>query len=104
MRVNILVIIISSSIASNIIIMTSAIIVIGFVAIINYIQINITAIITSIMPTFTTSQRLYMSPTIVVSSPNVYLPAAENRGIFYPRAMEFMTSTVEMPVWIISSG
>lgn len=31
-------------------------------------------------------------------------PAAENNGIFWPRAMEFMTSIVEMPVWIISSG
>ena len=31
-------------------------------------------------------------------------PAAENRGIFWPRAIEFMTSMVEMPVWIISSG
>ena len=31
-------------------------------------------------------------------------PAAENRGIFCPRAMEFMVSMVEMPVWIISSG
>ena len=31
-------------------------------------------------------------------------PAAEKRGIFCPRAMEFMTSMVEMPVWIISSG
>jgi len=32
------------------------------------------------------------------------LPAAEKRGIFWPLAMEFMTSIVEMPVWIISSG
>mmetsp|Transcript_17087 Transcript_17087/g.55789 ORF Transcript_17087/g.55789 Transcript_17087/m.55789 type:complete len:225 (-) Transcript_17087:125-799(-) len=31
-------------------------------------------------------------------------PAAENRGIFWPRATEFMQSMVEMPVWIISSG
>mmetsp|Transcript_9609 Transcript_9609/g.40777 ORF Transcript_9609/g.40777 Transcript_9609/m.40777 type:complete len:240 (-) Transcript_9609:248-967(-) len=31
-------------------------------------------------------------------------PAAEKSGIFCPRAMEFMTSMVEMPVWIISSG
>mmetsp|Transcript_10501 Transcript_10501/g.16807 ORF Transcript_10501/g.16807 Transcript_10501/m.16807 type:complete len:207 (+) Transcript_10501:1257-1877(+) len=31
-------------------------------------------------------------------------PAAENSGIFCPRAMEFITSMVEMPVWIISSG
>ena len=31
-------------------------------------------------------------------------PAAEKRGIFWPRAMEFMVSIVEMPVWIISSG
>lgn len=32
------------------------------------------------------------------------VPAAENRGIFWPRAMEFITSMVEIPVWIISSG
>lgn len=31
-------------------------------------------------------------------------PAAEKSGIFWPRAMEFMVSMVEMPVWIISSG
>mmetsp|Transcript_3047 Transcript_3047/g.8408 ORF Transcript_3047/g.8408 Transcript_3047/m.8408 type:complete len:252 (-) Transcript_3047:107-862(-) len=31
-------------------------------------------------------------------------PAPENRGIFCPRAIEFITSMVEMPVWIISSG
>ena len=31
-------------------------------------------------------------------------PAAEKRGIFWPRAMEFMVSIVEIPVWIISSG
>ena len=31
-------------------------------------------------------------------------PAAENIGIFCPRAMEFIVSIVEMPVWIISSG
>ena len=31
-------------------------------------------------------------------------PAAEKSGIFWPRAMEFITSIVEMPVWIISSG
>lgn len=31
-------------------------------------------------------------------------PAAENRGIFWPRAMLFITSTVDTPVWIISSG
>ena len=31
-------------------------------------------------------------------------PAAEKIGIFCPRAMEFITSIVEIPVWIISSG
>lgn len=31
-------------------------------------------------------------------------PAAEKIGIFCPRAIEFITSMVEMPVWIISSG
>ena len=31
-------------------------------------------------------------------------PAAENSGIFCPLAIEFMTSMVEIPVWIISSG
>ena len=31
-------------------------------------------------------------------------PAAEKSGIFCPRAIEFMTSMVPMPVWIISSG
>lgn len=31
-------------------------------------------------------------------------PAAEKSGIFWPRAIEFITSMVEMPVWIISSG
>ena len=31
-------------------------------------------------------------------------PAAEKIGIFCPRAIEFMTSMVEIPVWIISSG
>lgn len=31
-------------------------------------------------------------------------PAAEKMGIFCPRAMLFMTSMGEMPVWIISSG
>lgn len=31
-------------------------------------------------------------------------PAAEKMGIFWPRAMLFMTSMGEMPVWIISSG
>lgn len=31
-------------------------------------------------------------------------PAAEKSGIFCPRAIEFITSIVEMPVWIISSG
>jgi hypothetical protein len=31
-------------------------------------------------------------------------PAAEKMGIFWPRAMEFMVSMAEMPVWIISSG
>lgn len=31
-------------------------------------------------------------------------PAAEKSGIFWPRAMEFMTSMAEMPVWIISFG
>jgi hypothetical protein len=31
-------------------------------------------------------------------------PAAEKMGIFCPRAIEFMVSIVEIPVWIISSG
>ena len=31
-------------------------------------------------------------------------PAAENIGIFWPLAMEFITSIAEIPVWIISSG
>lgn len=31
-------------------------------------------------------------------------PAAEKMGIFCPRAMLFITSMGEMPVWIISSG
>ena len=31
-------------------------------------------------------------------------PAAEKSGIFCPRAIEFITSMVPMPVWIISSG
>ena len=31
-------------------------------------------------------------------------PAAEKMGIFWPRAIEFMVSIVEIPVWIISSG
>ena len=31
-------------------------------------------------------------------------PAAEKRGIFWPLAMEFMTSMAEIPVWIISCG
>ena len=31
-------------------------------------------------------------------------PAAEKIGIFCPRAIEFITSIVEIPVWIISSG
>jgi hypothetical protein len=31
-------------------------------------------------------------------------PAAEKIGIFCPRAMEFITSMVDIPVWIISSG
>nr|CAD7200051.1 unnamed protein product [Timema douglasi] len=31
-------------------------------------------------------------------------PAAEKIGIFCPRAIEFITSIAEMPVWIISSG
>lgn len=31
-------------------------------------------------------------------------PAAEKMGIFWPRAMLFMTSMGEIPVWIISSG
>ena len=31
-------------------------------------------------------------------------PAAEKMGIFWPRAIEFITSMVEIPVWIISSG
>jgi hypothetical protein len=31
-------------------------------------------------------------------------PAAEKIGIFCPRAIEFITSMVEIPVWIISSG
>lgn len=31
-------------------------------------------------------------------------PAAEKMGIFWPRAMLFITSMGEIPVWIISSG
>lgn len=31
-------------------------------------------------------------------------PAAEKSGIFCPLAIEFITSMVEIPVWIISSG
>jgi hypothetical protein len=31
-------------------------------------------------------------------------PEAEKMGIFCPRAIEFMVSMVEIPVWIISSG
>lgn len=31
-------------------------------------------------------------------------PAAEKMGIFCPRAMLFITSMGEIPVWIISSG
>ena len=31
-------------------------------------------------------------------------PDAENSGIFWPRAIEFITSMAEIPVWIISFG